>query len=326
MTNKQTKPKMNSIALVNKLKVEKGITFKYISEMKAAEYLSKNNNYMRTASYRKNYQKYLLGKNKGKYIDLDFSYLQELSIIDMHLRNILIKMCIDIEHAIKVRLIEDLENNNSSDGYDIVNSFLDNNKNIVKELECKSESTFIGDLINKYFILNKVVDANTGRIVNKIVQYDCPVWVLLELLSFGDTIRFYQYYNKKYNIQNIIPVNILNLVRNLRNGVAHNSCLLVDLNKGVSKYPREISDFVSKIPEIKQNQRKKKLSCRFILEFTSVLFVYVQVVSPKIKEHGINSLKTFANGRMMEKIDFFKKNQLIISTFDYIKKLVNNLK
>lgn len=28
---------------------------------------------------------------------------------------------------------------------------------------------------------------------------------------------------------------------------------------------------------------------------------------------------------MLKKINFFKKNQLIISTFDYIEKLVNNI-
>ena len=40
------------------LKDEKGITFSIMSETEAAEYLSKRNNYMRTASYRKNYAKH----------------------------------------------------------------------------------------------------------------------------------------------------------------------------------------------------------------------------------------------------------------------------
>lgn len=50
------------------LKDEKGITFSIMSETEAAEYLSKRNNYMRTASYRKNYAKHETGAQVGKYI------------------------------------------------------------------------------------------------------------------------------------------------------------------------------------------------------------------------------------------------------------------
>jgi len=85
------KPKMTSKALVAKLRDEKGVSFKYVTEDKAEKYLAKVNNYLRTAAYRKNYQKYQNGASKGKYIDLDFAYLQELSTVDMHLRNLVTK-------------------------------------------------------------------------------------------------------------------------------------------------------------------------------------------------------------------------------------------
>ena len=107
--NRTDKPKMTSKALVDKLRDEKGVSFKYVTEDNAEKYLAQINNYLRTASYRKNYQKYLNGPSKGKYIDLDFAYLQELSTVDMHLRNLVTKMCIDIEHDLKVLLLENLE-------------------------------------------------------------------------------------------------------------------------------------------------------------------------------------------------------------------------
>lgn len=78
MPYRTTKPKQTAQQLVCKMK-NKGITFKYISEADAANYLANVNNYLRTAAYRKNYQKHNKGVNSGKYIDLDFSYLQELS-------------------------------------------------------------------------------------------------------------------------------------------------------------------------------------------------------------------------------------------------------
>ncbi len=85
MSNKIDKPKQAAPRLIEKMK-SKGVTFKYSTEEKAAEYLTDKNNYLCTAAYRKNYQKYNNGSNIGKYIDLDFSYLQELSTIDMHFR------------------------------------------------------------------------------------------------------------------------------------------------------------------------------------------------------------------------------------------------
>src|SRR5574344_2003872 len=161
--NRTDKPKRTSKELVQMLKKEKGVTFKYTSEEKAEVYLSDVNNYLRTAAYRKNYQKYQNGKTlKGKYINLDFAYLQELSTIDMHLRNIITKMCIDIEHDLKVKLLKDLETNTTEDGYAIVDTFLNGNPYIVGKIEAASASPFTGDLIKKYFTVKREFNKQKG--------------------------------------------------------------------------------------------------------------------------------------------------------------------
>ena len=156
----------------------KGVTFKYSTEEKAAEYLTDKNNYLRTAAYRKNYQKYNNGSNIGKYIDLDFSYLQELSTIDMHFRFLVSKMCLDIEHDLKVRMLKDIETDPTTDGYDIVNVFLSHNNYIIGKLEATSASPFTSDLIHKYFTIQRVYNSQKGKKENKITSYDdCPAWV-----------------------------------------------------------------------------------------------------------------------------------------------------
>ena len=109
MGNKTDKPKQTALQLVMKMKNEKGIQFKYTSESKAENYLANVNNYLRTAAYRKNYQKHTKGINNGKYIGLDFAYLQELSTIDMHFRFIVSKMSLDIEHDLKVQMLKNIE-------------------------------------------------------------------------------------------------------------------------------------------------------------------------------------------------------------------------
>lgn len=143
------KPKLTSSQLVMKLRDEKGVTFKYITEQEAENFLRNRNNYMRTAAYRKNYSKYEEGLNKGKYINLDFAYLKELSIIDMHMRHLITKMCLDIEHALKVRLLKDAEDNTLIDGYEIVRCFLKDNPYILKKLEATTSSPFTNDLLFK---------------------------------------------------------------------------------------------------------------------------------------------------------------------------------
>ena len=66
MSNKINKPKKTAAMLVQKMKDELGITFKYADEAEAQVYLSDVNNYLRTASYRKNYQKVQFTELSGR--------------------------------------------------------------------------------------------------------------------------------------------------------------------------------------------------------------------------------------------------------------------
>lgn len=320
MVNRYNKPKLSSRELVRKLKEEKGVTFKYISEEEAIAYLQEKNNYMRTAAYRKNYQKYTKGEKEGQYQHLDFAYLQELSVIDMHLRFIILKMCSDIEHALKVQLIRDVENELSIDGYDIVNGFLMYNPHIVRKIEAASSSPFTCDLIYKYF---RVCDQKSEDNINHtIVNFDCPVWVLTELLSFGDFIKFYEFYYTQFDRKYISP-SILHLTRKLRNACAHNNCLLSDLSKGGSYKPAIITQEVAKISTITKTQRIKKLTNRTLLEFVAMMYLYKLVVSEKVKYHRIKELKYLFNVRMVEKKSYFKSNQLLASSYDFACKVMN---
>ena len=322
MGNKQDKPKQTAHQLVAKMKNEKGILFNYTSEAEAEFYLANINNYLRTAAYRKNYQKYRKGNKKGKYICLEFAYLQELSTIDMHFRFIISKMCSDIEHDLKVQMLRDIESDSTTDGYDIVKNFLNQNTYIVRKLEATSSSPFTSDLIHKYFTIQKIYNSEKHKYENHIIAYDdCPVWVLLEMLTFGDFIRFYEYYYCSRNLTTL-TISIINLVKSLRNGVAHNNCILANLSHGTSSAPPEISQAVSVIPSISATQRKKKLSCRPMLEFVCLLYVYKAVVSNNVTYHRIQELKTLFFDRMLTNKEFFKSNELIKSNYNFACKII----
>ena len=64
-----------------------------------------------------------------KSIDLDFSYLKDLSIIDHRVRLLYFKMIIDIEHYLKMRILNLIENIDIEDGYRSVNLYLDKDFN-----------------------------------------------------------------------------------------------------------------------------------------------------------------------------------------------------
>lgn len=320
--DERRKPKLTSAELVEKMKVEKGITFKYISETEAEYYLREKNNYMRTASYRKNYQKYQRGANEGKYINLDFKYLTELSTLDMHFRNIILLMCIDVEHALKVKLISDAENDGAENGYELVKRFLDFNPDIVKSICTKSKSPFLRDLIKKYFVINKVY-SETCKSEYVITDFTkCPVWVIVELLTYGEFIKLYKlYYGDKAEIDN----QSLNFIRALRNGAAHNSCMLANLNRKESYVPVQIKKVVKSIDGISKSKRQKCLTTRTVLEFTALLYVYGKVVSEKVAKHQCERLKWLFFDRMLENAYYFENNDLIRSNYKFACEMIKSL-
>ncbi|MBP1546174.1 MAG: Abi family protein, partial [Oscillospiraceae bacterium] len=187
MNNQYNKPKLTAIQLVSMMSKEKGITFKHMTRAQAVIFLEERNNFFRLASYRKNYDKQQSGAYVNKhYINLDFAYLVELSTLDMYLRNIIMQMCIDVEHCLKVNLLTDLSKNSSENGYSLVNEFLNakSNNYIVKSVIKKSNSKYSGDLICKYFTY-QYTPKNDSSNPNAYV-FDCPAWVLVDTISFGD--------------------------------------------------------------------------------------------------------------------------------------------
>ncbi len=319
ISNRNDKPKLTAVNLVKKLEEEKGIAFIEMDKAEAITHLLKSNNYLRTASYRINYAK----NKEGKYVNLDYAYLVELSKIDMYLRSYLLKMSIDFEHALKVDLLAKIEANDNENGYDIVDEFLDKYPFVKQNLAKKSTAVFTGDLINKYFILNKKDDY-----IFEIVACDCPIWVLVEIITFGELIKLYNFYYERnpHKEAKRLPSNILNIVLSLRNACAHNNCILRDLHEGDKTYsPPTISKFVAKNIPVGKAQRNRKLSSRPILEIISLMYCYIELVPKSVAIPELKRFQEFANGRLVKNIHYFEKNQLVYTSLQFIQKSIDNL-
>ena len=324
MSNKVEKPKCLPTQLVKKMRDEKGITFIYVSETDAATFLEVKNNYIRTAAYRKVYPKYTAGTNAGKYIGLDFGCLKELSILDMHYRFLVEEMCSDIERALCEKINKMIDNDQNTDGYEIVKNFLNANTDIVATISRASTSPHTGALIQKYFTVSLVPNSRrSGSYIQSITAYDdCPAWVLTEVMTFGDIIRFYYYYCNNYNVRSTESRGILNTIRMLRNGAAHNNCLLSDLSSASSTPPTPLVNALMRFGTLTRTQINKKLCIRTVEEFVALMYEYDRLVIDEVRKHRIEQLKDLFFTRFLEKKDFFVNNQSLVSTYEFCRKVI----
>lgn len=308
--------KINEMVAYLKLK---NIKFEKISEEKAEKYLRDNNNYYNLTSYKHNFLKYPspAGKYEGMYQDLDFAYLKDLSIIDHRVRLILFKMIIDIEHYLKIRILNIVESIHNEDGYRVVNLYLEKDFNDKKRVHNsifkKVGSEYYEKIFSKY-------DINEDKKLENI-----PIWEFLEIITFGELISFYEFFSKEYNLKEEIKyIFILREVGKLRNAVAHNACVLAELNKRDNPYPPDykITQFL-KDCNIEKESRKNKLSNSRIRQITYTLYIFNEIVSSNgIKINIRNEINDLFFGRIIYHKEYYNNNELLKSIYSYFKNII----
>lgn len=252
------KPKASSHQLVQKLKQDLGVSFHYCDEETAEAYMLESNNFLRVASYRKNFAK----DQSGHYIGLDFGCLRELADLDRELRTTLLGLCLDTEHYLKVKLLADIEEDPTTDGYDIVREFLSRNRAAITQMEMNASGAFTADLLEKYF----TVSGHRGEENRPILDFnDCPAWVLVEVLNLNHLVKFYTYYYESRG-RDHLSEEVLGYVRGLRNACAHNNCLLANLEQEERHVPDEITAWLG--------ESSRLLTARPLLEMACLLYAY----------------------------------------------------
>lgn len=300
---------------------QKNIKFDIFSEEKAEKYLRDNNNYYNVTAYKHNFERYFIdGEFVDKYIDLDFAYLKDMAIIDHRVRLVLFKIIIDIEHYLKIRILNLIENIDEEDGYRIVNMYLEKDFNDEK-FPRKLHSSIFKKVGSEYY--NKIFskyDIDKDKKLENI-----PVWEFLEIITFGELVNFYEFFAKEYDLRKESKnVFILREVGKLRNAVAHNSCVLCDLDKKDNQFAPDykIIDFLNKCG-INKDTRDNKLSNSRIRQITYTLYMFNEIVtSDGVKKNVTEDVNNLFFDRIIHHKEYYNNNELLKSIYSYFEKII----
>ena len=312
------RPMMKTSDMVPYLK-NKNIKFEDCSEVDAEKYLRENNNYYNVTAYKNNFPKYQCGELTGKYIDLDFAYLKDLSIIDYRTRIVLFKMIIDIEHYLKIRILNIVEELEDEDGYNIVNLYLERDykdtkysRRVHDSIRKKVTNEYYNKIFSKYDI-----DGDT-KIEN------IPIWEFLEIITFGELINFFEFFTNEYNLDDNKYIFILREVNKLRNAVAHNSCVLSELDKKDNLHRADtlVINYLQDCGIGKENRTNKLRNSR-IRQITYTLYLFNEIVSSTgVKQNVNHELSKLFYGRIILNRKYYNNNGLLKSIYEYFDKII----
>ena len=304
------KPKLSYSDQVQHLE-QKGISFALISKRQALIYLRDNNNLFKLSSYRKNFSKDI---TSTRYIHLDFAYLIDLAVIDMYLRALMLKMSLNIEHFAKVKLMCQITNDCFEDGYTVVQDFL--------------QSLSAGDLAIFKSELSRNARSPYCRDAYCKYKGHFPVWVFLELISFGSFLSFYKFCaerfyrranNKKEYTDMMNNFYIMLPIKRIRNASAHNNCVINDLKTkdSTNRVNYQVRRAVRSELGLGRESTKKKLANVRISQILTCLYAHKEIVSSQdVNNHVAKELHEFST-RLFSK-NSYNDNEVIKSAFDVL--------
>lgn len=288
---------------------KKGITFSICTETEARTFLSTHNYYYKIKAYAHNFDRYREPAKKGQYINLDFAQLKDLSTIDAHFRKIILTMCVDLEHFLKVKMLNDCTMVDE-DGYEIVQELFRRNSKLEADVE------------------RAKVNTSTSHSIAEKCHGQWALWNVVELLSFGPFVQLYQlFYERNATFKNT-GTEYLYPVRMIRNAAAHNNCLLNQMRAPYSRPINPSYDLRNRIIEIssvRAERVKAYLQHPTIHDFLALIILYDRVVPEPTRSKGLQEVSNLFHKRMVRNKDYYQKEQGLIASYRFVLEILDKV-
>ena len=306
------KPKLTVADQIGHLR-SKGVTFELCSEEDARETLSDKTYYFKLAAYRVLFEKRVGGAHDGEYVGLDFGHLRDLAVIDHMLRYSLLPMTLDIEHFAKVKLMREVTRRADEDGYAIVVDYLESlserNRSIrEKEMERLKRDGYSGGMARKY-------------------DEKKPVWVLIELLSFGGFINFYLFCADRWEDQQMRNEHyLLRQAQAVRNACAHSTDIINGFASGETSTIRTSREVAVALDEIGINRRSRrsKMANPRVQQITMMAFAYREMVTGSHTREMCRGLIGALERRATEHAGWYTNVDSVVSSYRFLTRVFDN--
>ncbi len=307
------KPMLSIDEQINHLK-SKGVTFRLCSEEEAAAYLTDRTYFFKIAAYRVLFQKRVGGTRDGQYIDLDFGYLKSLASLDRNLRYALLPLTLDVEHAARTKLMRIATAQEDEDGYSISADYVaqlsaSERHRREREIAMLSRNTFVGDLVRKYGDLNEM-----------------PLWVLMEVLSFGSFASLYLYCADRWGDKDLkVEHYMLRQAQYVRNACAHSSDMLNGLRTHDNRFQATPSlQNALASTGLSHRVRTARMSNPCLKAIATLLYLHSQMV-----QEGTSRLRAISDMQHLEDDMVTASNQMlsndtIRSSLDFLMVLIDS--
>ena len=293
--------KLNLEGQIQQMK-SKNIGFNIVKEPEALEYLAKHTYYFRLKHYAENFEKIKKPGVGTRYIALEFAHLKELSLLDLYYRRVMFNIVQDVEHYAKIQLLNALARNKKENGYNIVNEYMEKRKYLDKELS-RHQTKYAKGIIEKY-------------------RGNFAVWNIIEVQTFSQFIDLYDMYFEKYQ-QKHVDTKYINVVKNLRNSIAHNNCLMFNLHPAATASDTEDAIRIAVGMGLDEDESREMNHVPFIKELNITLYVFWNIVtSEEEKEFQLELLHDLVNKRFNRHMYYFENNTIVLPVLKYTQKLV----
>ena len=294
----QQKEKFTIKQQINHMKTQ-NIKFSLYDEEKAEKFLAYSNYYFKVKCFAKNFT-----KTDEKYKNLDFAYLRKFSILDTAFRDLTLELSLLCEHLIKVLICRSCSQNDDDDGYVIVQKYFDEHElpSAINRYDDGVYSVYSKSLLDKY-------------------RSNMPIWVLVEILDFGELISFYNFYTENYNIDKKVSVFNLYTIKSLRNIAAHNSCVLHTLTIP----PIKEMNTSTTLKQILRNKKilsrnKNEIKIPLIHDFLCLIFVFSELCpNTEIKRKITKKIMDYFT-KCEKRSEYFNHEPLILKRYKFVKK------